>query len=124
MSAVFYHDETQKRLAVAVRDELQAEIGTTLHTQLLSAERFFIAENYHQKYYLRHTPELMGEFERIFPRAQDFIDSTAAARVNGFIAGYGSSDTLRDEIDGYGLSERGKERLLAMVSKRLRVRGK
>jgi len=118
MSAVFYHDETQHRLALAVRDELQAEIGATIHTQILPLKRFYLAENYHQKYYLRHTPELMAEFERMAPQAQDFIDSTAAARINGFVAGYGSQATLLSESDGYGLSERGKERLFALARKR------
>lgn len=123
MSAIFYHDENQHRLALAVRDALQAEIEVTIHTQILPAGRFYLAENYHQKYYLRHTPELMAEFERIYPQAQDFIDSTAAARINGFIAGHGNQAILWREIDQYGLSERGRERLLAMVKNRLRIRG-
>jgi len=96
-------------------DELQAMIVGTNHTQFLPAERFYLMENYHQKYYLRNSPELIAEFERLTLQAQDFIDSTAAARINGFVAGYSSQAMLLSEIDKYGLSERGRERLFALA---------
>ncbi|MEJ2315295.1 MAG: hypothetical protein P8Y85_11250 [Nitrospirota bacterium] len=41
----------------------------------------------------------------MYPVFTDFVNSTAAARVNGYLAGYGSCQTLRQDIDMLGLSE-------------------
>ena len=40
------------------------------------------------------------------------MNSTAAARVNAAVAGHLKGDRLRAEIDRYGLSPEGRERLL------------
>jgi peptide-methionine (S)-S-oxide reductase len=74
----------------------------------LPLEPFYLAEDYHQKYSLRSTPALEGEFRAIYPDLNDFVNSTAVARVNGFLGGYGSWDVLQAEIDSYGLSKQGR----------------
>lgn len=53
-SAIFYHDETQKRLAEASKEEI--EDGKKLHvvTQIVPASTFYPAEDYHQKYYRKN----------------------------------------------------------------------
>ncbi|MFW6018553.1 MAG: peptide methionine sulfoxide reductase, partial [Halapricum sp.] len=53
------------------------------------------AEDYHQKYELRTVPVVADELEDLYGDA--FTASTVAARLNGFVAGYGSSDQ-RDEL--------------------------
>jgi len=70
------------------------------------------------------TPDLMAEVERIFPQTSDFIDSTAAARLNGFVAGYSSLETFEREFVRYGgIPAESRERLLGMMRKWLRIRG-
>jgi peptide-methionine (S)-S-oxide reductase len=52
-SAIFYHDEEQRRVAEELISELEAE-GVWDHpivTEVTPFERFYIAEDYHQKYY-------------------------------------------------------------------------
>ena len=51
----------------------------------------------------------------MYPDTDDFINSTAAARVNGYVAGYGTLETLQEELDSLGLSPEGNERLLSIV---------
>lgn len=51
--------------------------------------RFYRAEAYHQKYRLRSRRDLMDEFRARFGTDQALVDSTAAARVNGWLDGYG-----------------------------------
>ncbi|MBP1724014.1 MAG: hypothetical protein H6Q44_1719, partial [Deltaproteobacteria bacterium] len=42
-------------------------------------------------------------------------NSTAAARVNGYVSGYGTMTALKEELDRLGLSEEGKKKLLKRV---------
>ncbi len=107
MSIIFYHDEEQRRLAEASRDKLKAETGLEIFTQTIPAAGFYPAEDYHQKYYLRQLNELANEFIAIYPEIGDFVRSTAVARANGYAGGYGTQETLKEEIDSLGLSPRG-----------------
>lgn len=114
-AAIFYHNPRQKRLALETKARMAAKIKGKVYTQVLPATKFYLAEDYHQKYYLRQQPELLRELTGVYPRAADLIASTAAARLNGYAAGYGNRERLRAEIDGLGLSPAGKKRLLALV---------
>lgn len=111
MTAVFYHNAAQKKLAEQTRDREAAKRGKKIVTAILPLSEFYLAEDYHQKYYLRQTRELMKEYSAIYPRAQDFMNSTAAARVNGYIDGKGTAEGLAKEIDQLGLSPEGQRRL-------------
>jgi peptide-methionine (S)-S-oxide reductase len=117
-AVLFYQGEEQRRLALESMEREQARHGRAIHTETLPAPRFYRAEDYHQKFYLRQDPGLMGEFRTIYPDARDFTDSTAAARVNGYLAGYGSRTSLQADLDILGLSPGGSKRLLDSVSSR------
>ena len=45
----------------------------------------------------------------------DIISSTAAARVNGYLGGYGTLKNLQAELDSYGLSLEATKHLLDFV---------
>jgi peptide-methionine (S)-S-oxide reductase len=117
MSIVFYHNDEQRRLALETRDREAARIKGQITTEVVPFSRFYLAEDYHQKYWLRQKPEFMQEFDAIYPNSDDLIASTAAARVNGYVAGYGSFETLQTEIDRLGLSPEAREKLLEIVRK-------
>jgi peptide-methionine (S)-S-oxide reductase len=105
MAAVFFHDDGQKQLAEKTRDREAAEHGR-VKTALLPLTAFYLAEDYHQKYMLRSRSELMREFRAMYPSDLDLVNSTAAARVNGYLGGNGTSALLNQEIDSLGLSEK------------------
>ena len=117
MSAVFYHNESQKKLAEKTRDSLD-EHGIV--TPILPAGTFHAAEDYHQKFYLKRMGELTKEYTSIYPKHDDFVSSTAVARVNGYIGGYGNADQLTKEINDLGLSDKARDRLKRQVSSRSR----
>ena len=119
-SAIFYHGEEQRILAEASRAEYEAEFDAKVYTGIIPAARFYPAEDYHQKYYLQNTPELRAEFEAMYPDINGFVNSTAAARLNGYVAGYGDEAVLRAELEDYGLSEAGKAKLLELTAGGLR----
>lgn len=120
MSAVFYHDENQKRLALETKARRAEQTGRKIHTEILPAETFYRAEDYHQKYRLRQDRILMREFNRIFATGRAFTDSTAAARVNGYLGGHRTRKQLESEIDRLGLSPEGEDRLMKRVGDQLR----
>jgi len=115
MSIIFYHDEEQKRLAEESRDRYESEREMTVYTEIVPAETFYTAEDYHQKYYLQNISGLTQEYRDIYPDFEDFVNSTAVARLNGYAGGYGSQETLESQLDSLGLSPEGRERLLKMA---------
>lgn len=116
MSAVFYHNDEQKQLALATRDREAAKRSAPITTAILPATAFFIAEDYHQKYLLRQR-SLMRDFRAMYPDEKDFVASTAATRVNGYVGGNGSLAQLEKEIDGFGLSPDSRQALIDSVKR-------
>ena len=114
-SMILYHNEEQRRLALESRERVEAGAGRPVLTQILPFDRFHRAEPYHQKYFVRLVPPLEMEFRRMYPSAKDFADSTALARVNGHLGGYGTIEALSREIGLYGLSEAGQRLLMSLA---------
>jgi peptide-methionine (S)-S-oxide reductase len=117
-SVIFCHDEEQKKLAAESLEREQAGRKRKIYTEVLPAGEFYRAEDYHQKYGLRHDAALMKEVRAMIPEEKGFVDSTLAARLNGFLGGEGTLKLLEEEIDRYGLSPTGRKRLLELVRKR------
>ena len=115
MPAVFFHNNEQKRLAMETRNREAAKIQGKIFTEIIPFSEFYLAEAYHQKYRLRQEPDLMKDFSVMYPASADFVASTAAARINGYLSGYGTCADLKAELGGYGLSPAGSEKLLDIV---------
>ena len=60
----------------------------------------------------------MAEFSRMYSVDDDFVASTAAARVNGYLGGHGTLETLQAELDDLGLSPEGRQKLKDIVAGR------
>lgn len=116
MAAVFYHSAEQERLALESTVRLAPRVRGQITTQILPAEAFYLAEDYHQKYYLQNARPLMVEFRRMYPHFPDVIRSTAATRVNGYLAGAGTPEELEADLPGFNLSATAEERLRTLVT--------
>ena len=117
-SIIFYHDEEQRRLAQASKEQYEAQCDCRVYSEIVPAAAFYLAEDYHQKYQLRQSPTFMDVFATIYPDPADFVNSTAAARVNGYLGGYGTLANLQAEIDDLGLSPEAQGALLEIVLNR------
>jgi len=115
MSVIFYHDEQQRQLAIESKAREVERLGQTVYTEVVPFDRFYRAEDYHQKYRLRAVREFMDEFRAIYPNTRDFVDSTAVARVNGYAGGNGTLENLMAEAELLGLSPSSQEALRKMV---------
>jgi len=114
MNAVFYQNEQQRRLSMASKTAVEKKIGRTVKTEVVPLQSFTMAEDYHQKYILKRYYDLKNEMSRIYPRHQEFVDSTAVARLNGYAGGNGTKDQLSWEIESLGLSAEGKKALIKL----------
>jgi len=103
-SAIFYHDQEQERLAGEAMKRAEERLKEKVTTRLIPYEDFTRAEDYHQKHYLRNQKKLEKHFEAIFPDPDRFTDSTAVARVNGYLGGNGSRERLEREGPDLGLT--------------------
>jgi peptide-methionine (S)-S-oxide reductase len=115
ISVIFYQDEKQREAAVKALAEVQEKSGVKLYTQVLPYEKIYLAEAYHQKFYLQQVDLLKNDVKKHYLNFKDFVDSTAAARINGYVKGVGTMGQLNEEIDLLGLSEKGKKRLIEIV---------
>lgn len=115
MKAVFFHNDQQRELAMASKAALEQKIGSTVKTEVVPIRSFTMAEDYHQKFTLKRHNGLKNEMSLIYPRHQDFVYSTAVARLNGYVGRHGTKEQLMKEIESLGLSAEGKKALTDMV---------
>ncbi|XP_069182066.1 peptide methionine sulfoxide reductase [Procambarus clarkii] len=104
MSAIFYHDEEQKHIAEETMRAEQEKHLRPITTSILPFSAFYIAEDYHQKYLLQRHPVLMNALD-IDP-GDDLIDNHVAARINGYVGGYGTVPQFDKEWHQWGINEK------------------
>jgi len=120
-SALFFHDEEQEKMIRESKLKQTELADKHIFTEIIPFDKFYYAEDYHQKYRLRQIPELLQEFNSLHPKLEDFINSTAAARVNGYAGGYGSIAQLNQEINDLGMTSAANEILIKIVNDLERV---
>jgi len=103
-SAVFTRTPEEEGLALASKARIESAVGA-VSTAIEPLEAFHRAEDYHQKYRLRSRRGILREFQAMYPDDRALVDSTAAARVNGWLDGYGTAQDVAAELPLTGLSE-------------------
>jgi peptide-methionine (S)-S-oxide reductase len=53
-TAIFVHDDEQRRLAEASKQQVAAELKQPIYTQIVAAGPFYKAEGYHQDFYVKN----------------------------------------------------------------------
>jgi peptide-methionine (S)-S-oxide reductase len=102
MTAIWFHDAAQSDTISTAKAAIERKLGATVVTPVMPLDVFYLAEDYHQKYRLQHSP-LMNRFNEMYSEFNDFNNSTAAARLNGFVSGHGSQQLFDDEYKAYGI---------------------
>jgi len=106
MSMILYHDPDQEKEARESKAALEKRTGRKVHTVIEPYSRFYLAENYHQKYRLKMESGIMSDLGRYYPDSSDLTHSTAAARINGFLYGYGEPEFFEEISGQLGLSDK------------------
>lgn len=90
--------------------------GRPVVTRIDRLDRFWPAEDYHQKWYLRRDGAITAEFRAMLGDDEEALrESTSAMKVNGYLAGSGTQAQLAREIDQLGLSDDARARLKSRV---------
>lgn len=110
-SLVLTHDDRQLEAARASAARYESALGVSVATRIQPVGEFWMAEDYHQKYYLRNDRLLMGEMRAAYRDERGFVDSTAAARINGYLGGAASCAGLEETLPVLGLSSHGADHL-------------
>ncbi|XP_071087466.1 peptide methionine sulfoxide reductase-like [Haliotis cracherodii] len=116
MSAIFYHDEEQRKLAELTMKEQQSSRARPIATLITKAKTFYNAEDYHQKYMLRHYPDLV---QSLHLNNDEIITSAVAARLNGYLGGNGNLEQFDEECSTFGLSRSQMEVVRKKVNSRM-----
>ncbi len=115
-NVIFFHNNEQHEQAMASKTTLAGKLKKIIQTQIKPLNTFTDAEDYHQKYILKHH-RLKKEIFRMYPNHQDIVGSTTAARLNGYAGGHGDKDQLARELKSLGLSEAGNQILTGLFKK-------
>ncbi len=115
MSAIFFHNPEQKKQAEEAVKATSARLGRKIYTAFYPYQAFHPAEDRHQKYKLQRNPILFQEILKKYATFPDLVNGTAAARLNGFLYGYGRKEEAMVMIPDLGLSDRGEKAFLEAV---------
>ncbi len=131
-SLILYHNSEQERMAKASKAALEendaamprnqmkqlllhSRLRGHVYTEIEPFKEFYLAEGYHQKYYLRRADQIMAEVESRFPSVEQLVASKEVARLNGYVSGHGTQAQLEKEISDFGLSPAAQRRLRQIV---------
>ncbi len=109
------HGEEQRRIADKSKKREEERLQSKVSTEIRDFPGFWRAEDYHQKHRLRRESDLVEEVRALYPSEKAFVDSTVTARLNGYFGGHVDAETVRADLDSYGLSAEGRDYLLDFV---------
>ena len=116
ISLLHYHTEQQRQTIDAIQKEMEAQLGELIETEVSTFTQFTPAEERHQKYYLKRYPKALEQTAELYRDRELLRDSTFAARLNGFVKGYGTKDGVLEEIAQWSIGESEKAYLIDVFS--------
>ena len=115
-NVLFYASEDQKQAAYDSLEAVKKRTRGAVVTAIEPAGPFTTAEDYHQKYLLRKAGNIYHDLRTAYPDEKAFRESTAAARLNGYLGCNGSAEALNQELESLGLSPASRQRLVDIVT--------
>ncbi|GKV57634.1 methionine-S-sulfoxide reductase [Sporosarcina sp. NCCP-2222] len=114
ISLLRYGGNQQKETIDRIKKEMEQEMGEPIETDIGPFENFTWAEERHQKYYLKRYPRALEQLHEFYPEPELLVNSTLAARLNGFVKGFGSRASLLAEIEEWEMDNGGEKKRLEM----------
>lgn len=121
-SVLWTHGAEQARWAEASIEKLAARRdGKRPLTEVKAAGTFWLAEAYHQKYALRSRGALMVKVFGLDASDAMILDSPLAARLNGWLSGYGTPEEVHAELARLEVPEATRKVILEALGDRVRL---
>ena len=111
---LFCEDTGQETAAQASAARLQEVLGAPIATPITRGQRFYSAEAYHQKWYLRRHPTLLAEVQARYPSEPDLLASTDAAKLNAYVGDPKARDRLKPALAQMDLSQAARDHLRSL----------
>lgn len=99
---IFYDNEKQKEHIKEVEEKRRE--AEEIYFEVKELDKFYVAEDYHQKYQVRSNKELYNKLMEIFKDEQVFIDSHLATKLNSFRSGFITNQEMNQIIEKSYLS--------------------
>ncbi|RNI29038.1 peptide-methionine (S)-S-oxide reductase MsrA [Rufibacter latericius] len=112
-SAIFFRSPGQEEIIRQRIAQEEKKIQQKLFTLVLPFQKFYLAEERHQKWYLQRNPALRSELLKSFPNFPEFLNSTAASQLNAYLAGFWPKPKAEFLLQKMPLSEARKQIILA-----------
>jgi peptide-methionine (S)-S-oxide reductase len=110
-SLIVCHDSAQQAAAEGSKSQQEQQAGK-IYTEILPTSEFYLAEGYHQKYYLQRLRPVYQELRARYSSLEEFLADPVVTRLNGYAAGCGSANDLQQELETFALSSRAQSYLL------------
>ncbi|WP_364149908.1 peptide-methionine (S)-S-oxide reductase MsrA [Paenibacillus sp. LPE1-1-1.1] len=117
MSLLLYFDERQNDTIRHVLQNRKEQGKAEPATEVVPAAPFTLAEDKHQKYYLKRFPDAIEKLSTLYPTETDLRNSTLAARLNGLAKGYTSLERILEEIYQWSFEHREQQLLIDLIKK-------
>jgi len=117
-SGIFPIDDEQLKIVEAHFSRLVTPDNRPIITEVIPQVPFYSAEPYHQKFYLQQLPTIMIPLLGRYPDKRSLFASTTAARVNGYVAGYGSLEEFEREAECLDMPAPARESLRRLLVSR------
>ncbi|HCQ89443.1 MAG TPA: methionine sulfoxide reductase [Clostridium sp.] len=114
-SIIFYRTDEERIIAENSKRDFEDALDITFNTEIIPLRKFYLAENYHQKYYLQKASILMKELATKYSNFNEFMNSTLACKLNSYCKGHGTIAMLKNDIHKFELNEISKRALFDIV---------
>lgn len=93
--------------------QIKFSCGCNFHAYLNISLTAFFFFSYHQKYLLRQQPTLLRSLGL---NSVELLNSSVAARLNGYVGGYGALKDFEAEVDELKISEAQADMVRKIIS--------
>ncbi|MDV6378317.1 peptide-methionine (S)-S-oxide reductase [Sporosarcina sp. GW1-11] len=116
LSSLRYRDEKQKSMMEQVKAKMEVELGELIETEITRLDHFTLAEERHQKYYLKRYPGVLEQLKDFYPLEELLLNSTFATRLNGFVKGFGTREQIVADIKSWNIPEITRQQVIEKFS--------
>lgn len=115
LSLLLYQDASELAAIQSVKNKLEKQSSMAIQTEIAPFNSFTLAEERHQKYFIKRYPDAVNKLQELYPSFEIFNNATLPARLNSFVKGWVTMAELRSEIKNWPIAEAEQEKLLHTI---------